>query len=78
MTAPDPTQRPATTLGDVVYAACRECQHEGPLTIVDKWDHCEDGVGGMVLRVLDEQGQTHLVFGHDVATTPYTAVGGVR
>jgi hypothetical protein len=55
-------------VGDVVYAACRECTYTGPLTVVETWDHCEDSVGGLVLRVVDEAGRTHVVFGHDVAT----------
>ena len=66
MTTADSTDKQ----GDIVYAACRECRHEGPLIVVDTWDHCEDGVGGMVLRVLDGVGRTHLVFGHDVSREP--------
>lgn len=65
---PMTTTVPAAQQGDIVYAACRECKHAGPLIVVDRWDHCEDSLGGLVLRVLDGDGRTHLVFGRDVAS----------
>jgi inorganic pyrophosphatase len=57
----------------IVYAACRECKPQGPLTVIARWDHSADSVGGLVLRVMDEHGVTHTVLGHDVSSTPVGA-----
>lgn len=57
----------------IVFAACRECKPQGPLTVIARWDHSADSVGGLVLRVMDEHGVTHTVLGHDVSSTPVGA-----
>ena len=56
------------TATEVVYAV--DGTPAGPLVVVDRCDHCADAIGGQVLHVRDETGQVHIVFGHDVASTP--------
>jgi hypothetical protein len=53
--------------GDVVRAACQGCGFTGLAMVEHVTDHCADAIGGLVLLVVDLDGQAHVVLGHDVA-----------